>query len=98
MAGSAKGDIANKYKDKGLRVVAVDRDGSQIAQIVEKWKTAGANYPLYTVDYCSFASFYEKLDSYPTSYFIRDLTLLKEVKGNIKDTEAEAEIKKIFGF
>lgn len=94
LAGSGGGDVANKYKNNGLRVVAVDRDGSQTAESVKKWKTAGANYPLYTRDYCSFASFYKGLDTYPTSYFIKDLTLLKEIKGNF-DEEA---VKSVFGF
>lgn len=100
LAGSAGGNVANKYKDKGLRAIAVDKDNSQITETVKKWKAAGANYPLYTVDYCSFASFYEKLDSYPSSYFIKDFVLLEEVKGNIADDgkEAEEKIKKLFGF
>lgn len=96
LAGSASGNVANKYKDKGLRAIAVDKDNSQITETVKKWKAAGANYPLYTVNYCSFAPFYEKLDSYPSSYFIKDFVLLKEVKGNLE--EGEEEIKKAFGF
>lgn len=96
LAGSANGNVANKYKNKGLRVIAVDKDASQIEETVKKWKTAGANYPLYTVDYCSFVSFYEKLDTYPSSYLIKDFTLVKEIKGN--PTAGETDIKNAFGF
>jgi len=94
LAGSGGANLTDKYKDKGLRVVAVDRDGSQINETVKKWKAAGANYPLYTVNYCSFAQFYKDLDSYPTSYFIKNLTLLKEIKGNC----SEEDVKNTFGF
>ena len=93
LAGTT-GNLAEKYKAQGLRTIAVDRDGSQIAQSVEKWKAAGANYPLYTVNYCSFAEFYKGLDSYPTHYLIKDFTLLKEFKTGI----TEPEIKSQFGF
>lgn len=94
LAGSASGNVADKYKDKGLRAIAVDKDGTSIEGAVEKWKAAGANYPLYTVDSCSFAQFYEKLDTYPSSYLIKDFKLVKGPTPGITDED----IKTAFGF
>lgn len=74
-AGSNGSNIANKYKSKGLRVIAVDKDGQSKEESVLKWKAAGANYPLYTFSNefsFSYAPFFAQMQGYPYNVAIKN--------------------------
>ena len=50
-AAGNQGHILEKYKDQGLRAVAIDFYPGVYAGAEEKWRDAGASYPLYTLTY-----------------------------------------------
>lgn len=94
VAGSSGKNVANKYKDKGLRVIAVDRDATATDESVKKWKVSGANYPLYTKDNNSFASFYRNISGYPTCHLIKDWKIVATYNAELN----ESHVKEAFGF
>lgn len=70
-----KGDkVASKYRSKGLRVVAIDSDGTKKSEATSKWKASGADYYLYDKNMNCLISLYEKLSDgyYPFSFTIKD--------------------------
>ena len=89
-AGNGK-HIAEKYKNKGLRVIAVDRDGRKHAGSEAKWSAAGANFHLYNRNNNCFATFYRDISGYPSYVCVKEWQ-----KNTITGTESE--IKNIFGF
>lgn len=90
VAGGKGEGVANKYKNKGLRVVAVDIDGSQKKESEKKWKEAGADFYLYDKDMNCLQMFYKDAPGFPYNVAI------KEGKGKqIYDTEDG--VKSAFG-
>lgn len=83
--------IADKYKSKGLRVVVVDKDGRSHALSEDKWRAAGANFPLYNRFNNSFSPIYGDVHGYPSRICVKEWQ--KE-----KIYNCESEIKRIFGF
>lgn len=70
-----KGDkVASKYRSKGLRVVAIDTDGTQKSESMSKWKASGADYYLYDTDMNCLITIYKGLTDgyYPFSFTIKD--------------------------
>ncbi|MGP1438943.1 MAG: hypothetical protein ACTTKH_07725 [Treponema sp.] len=83
-------NIADKYKDKGLRVIVVDTDGRKHDFSEAKWKAAGANFPLYDRFGNCFEPIYKDVKGYPSRLCI------KEWQGT--KIFYESEIKSIFEF
>lgn len=90
-AGSKGNSLANKYRDKGLRVIAIDVDGRSLDQSLEKWRAAGADFYLYDMDMNCLQPFYKNVPGFPYNIAI------KEWKGR-EISDNEASIKAEFGF
>lgn len=84
-------NIANKYKAKGLRVIAIDIDGNSKEGSQTKWRQAGANFYLYDKDMNCFKSFYASAGGYPYNAAIKEW-----VGKSISDSEDA--VKTAFGF
>ena len=98
-AGCNGDDIADKYKKQGLRVIAVDPDGSSYAGSEQKWRAAGANFPLYTRTSCSFdlgtsdgKKYLDHYGGYPSNKAVK-----KWVVSRLNDY-SESGIRDVFGF
>ena len=87
------GHIADKYRSKGLRVMAVDRDGRSQAGSEAKWRAAGANFPLYSNFSNSFEAIYKDVKGYPSRICVKEWQGTK-----IMVMDYEGELKRIFGF
>lgn len=86
-----KDNLANKYRGRGLRVVIVDKDGTP-PSCDEKWKAAGAGFPLYNNRDNSLERFYKGTSGYPKNIAI------KNGVGDVMPPAAESNIKHYFGF
>lgn len=99
LAGSKGSGFANKYKNQGLRVIAVDVDGTQLALSEGKWKDEGADYYLYHDDgMICFKKLYGHIGAFPTSKFIKEWSVVREWKGAPKPEDAEKDLKSTFSF
>lgn len=90
-AGKKGNGIANKYRSKGLRVVAIDITDYSQTKSIEKWKAAGADFYLYNMDMNCLEEFYKRPPGYPYNLAIKEWK-----KVEIGDTETS--IKNAFGF
>ena len=92
-AGSNGGKIASKYRDKGLRVIAIDVDGRQKASSQQKWKDAGADFYIYDSDGNCFRHFF-------TGGGVPHNVAIKEWKSEYigGGDVGESEVKNAFGF
>lgn len=94
-AAGNKGKLVEKYKNQGLRVIAISGDKPTDKDFIAKWKAAGAKgkYLSYTPDNIVFKPFFETVTGYPTDI------LIKEWKASQMTTiQFETELKKAFGF
>lgn len=97
-AAGNRGKLVEKYKNQGLRVIAVSSDLSNDydEKFIAKWKAAGAKgkYLSYTPDNIVFKPFFNNIKGFPTNI------LIKEWKDSRMafPPEYEAELKKAFGF
>lgn len=98
-AGCNGDDIANKYKEQGLRVIAIDVDGGSYGGSEQKWRAAGANFPLYKKDNCSFEEAKTsddksclRVEEFPTNRAVQ-----KWVVSQIRDY-SESGIRGVFDF
>ena len=85
--------IADRYKSKGLRVMAVDKNGRLHDASEAKWKVAGASFPLYSRLQNSFQPIYENISGYPSRICVKEWQGTK-----IMVMDYEGELKRIFGF
>ncbi|MGP1520518.1 MAG: InlB B-repeat-containing protein [Treponema sp.] len=85
--------IADRYKSKGLRVMAVDKDGRLHDASEAKWKATGASFPLYSRLQNSFQPIYENISGYPSRICVKEWQGTK-----ITVMDYEGELKRIFGF
>jgi hypothetical protein len=92
LAGSNGDKIASKYRDKGLRVVAIDIEGSQKGASQAKWKSVGADFYLYDKDMNCLQPFYKSAGGYPYCVAIKDGVI---VANNVR---SEAQVTSAFGF
>lgn len=95
MAGIKSGKLANKYKTKGLRVVAIDIDTTpyiDFAGSQEKWRKAGADFYLYTMEMNCFTHFKDSQKGYPQVYAIKEWERTDFWPCN------EDKLKELFGF
>lgn|GEM_PF-1184239 len=90
-AGSKGGNIADKYKNKGLRTISIDIDGTQQIESEKKWKNAGANFPLYTRQACCFYPLYKDVKNYPYNGAVKEWQVTKIYA-------SEELVKNAFGF
>ena len=85
-----EGRIADRYKGRGLRVIAVDKDGREHDASEAKWKAAGAGFPLYSKNGNSFATIYGDVKGYPSRLCVKEWQK--------KKVFSESEMKNFFGF
>lgn len=90
-AGKKGSGIANKYRSRGLRVVAIDITGYSQTKSLEKWIEAGADFYLYDKDMNCLEPFYKNAPGYPYNVAI------KKWKGT-ETYDTEESIKSQFGF
>lgn len=96
-AGIKGSGLANKYRSKGLRVIAVDADGRSLGDSTKKWKAVGADFYLYDGNMNCLRKLKQFSNSNPFSYgFPYDLAI-KEWEGK-KIYATEEDIKNAFGF
>ena len=91
-AGKKGSGIANKYRSKGLRVVAIDITGYSPTKSLEKWIEAGADFYLYDGEANCFKPLYNHVQAYPYN------SCVKEWKNNKTYSFNEDYVKNIFNF
>lgn len=91
-------NLAQKFKDKGLRVVALEDGGSGLYNprgAREKWNTSGRGYNMYTSKNNCFYEFCKPGEAVPQVYFFKEGNKAGERKGG--DKEYAPFIKEFFG-
>lgn len=97
-AAGYKEKIAEKYKNQGLRVVSISGDSYNDKQLIDKWMTAKADYPLYTNDKNILYEFYPG-GGVPYDACVKRGEKIDENKGGLRGKgRYDKYIKKAFKF
>ncbi len=93
VAGSKGDKVASRYRNKGLRVIAIDLDGSAKSESQSKWKGSGADYYLYDRDMNALQPFFK-----PSAGFPYNATIKEWKDKPLGAGVSEAQIVSAFGF